>query len=464
MNHSLKHKLFSTTECLSEQTLFDYIDKKLTAKEEHIVEKHLLECDFCSDALEGLQLLKNRTVISSINKKVNAKTIKKTEGKVISFNPRIILSIAATLLLVMGSIFFFNYFLTSEKVMNLAIKQEKKSLSTPSEEISMDDKTGKKKLGNYYLKDVAENKEDSLNADLFSYHPKPEIIGNNEEAEKQKGEKEINTFLNKTDQANFTDSLQDFAIDESSTVEYYKNSINQGRRNDRIETTSPSTTLKFQDKGKDLDGIENAKFEQTPNIDISKAGEIETKEIFSEKPNIKEGGKNINTNSTTISIKEENRVSGRKKQKELAVLDKEETTLLSTNKLDKNNSDATVKISLEESKPNSFSRDSIYLTVDEKPQYPGGDAQLIYYFQQNGFLTEPNKINTFSSLATDIYVHFIINKEGKAIQAKIVKSPDKETEKNLIDLINKMPLWKPGKLKGQTVAVEYTLPLKILAK
>ena len=66
MSDSLKHKIFIRTDCVSEQTMFDYIDKKLSAKESHSVEKHLLHCELCSDALEGLELTKTRTRIAAI--------------------------------------------------------------------------------------------------------------------------------------------------------------------------------------------------------------------------------------------------------------------------------------------------------------------------------------------------------------------------------------------------------------
>jgi|GEM_PF-2944976 len=46
--------------CLTEAQLCGYIDGALTPKEQHQVEKHLLDCAMCSDALEGFMLVKNR--------------------------------------------------------------------------------------------------------------------------------------------------------------------------------------------------------------------------------------------------------------------------------------------------------------------------------------------------------------------------------------------------------------------
>src|ERR1035437_2859758 len=112
MSEELKHKIYSATDCISEQTLFDYIDNKLNAKEQHLVEKHLLDCDLCSDALEGLELLKDRNQITTINQKINARVIfiPKKENKITFFNFKTITSIAAAVALLIGGVFLFNQF------------------------------------------------------------------------------------------------------------------------------------------------------------------------------------------------------------------------------------------------------------------------------------------------------------------------------------------------------------------
>ena len=56
MNHNTdKYKnIFVPSGCISVEQLFNYQNKKLSKKEMHEVEKHLLDCQLCSDALEGL--------------------------------------------------------------------------------------------------------------------------------------------------------------------------------------------------------------------------------------------------------------------------------------------------------------------------------------------------------------------------------------------------------------------------
>ena len=66
MNNDLKHTIYNPTDCLSEKMLFDYIDNKLNQKERHIVEKHLLDCEMCSDACI-YSIYKNRHFIKKMD-------------------------------------------------------------------------------------------------------------------------------------------------------------------------------------------------------------------------------------------------------------------------------------------------------------------------------------------------------------------------------------------------------------
>ena len=125
MSEELKHKIYSATECISEQKMFDYIDNKLNAHEQHKVEKHLLDCELCSDALEGLELLKNRNRITSINNKIieRLSITPKKNSKIIFFNFKTITSIAAAIALLVGGVFLFKQF-APQKMQENEEKQE----------------------------------------------------------------------------------------------------------------------------------------------------------------------------------------------------------------------------------------------------------------------------------------------------------------------------------------------------
>ncbi|MFN0189022.1 MAG: tetratricopeptide repeat protein [Bacteroidia bacterium] len=57
--------------CLSSQEMLDYTQGILSTHEQHLFEKHLLECEFCSDALEGIQLMNNPNSLLTIEEELN---------------------------------------------------------------------------------------------------------------------------------------------------------------------------------------------------------------------------------------------------------------------------------------------------------------------------------------------------------------------------------------------------------
>lgn len=57
MGQSLQHKIFTETGCIHRDKLMGYHHHSLPAAEKHQVETHLLDCELCSDALDGFALV-----------------------------------------------------------------------------------------------------------------------------------------------------------------------------------------------------------------------------------------------------------------------------------------------------------------------------------------------------------------------------------------------------------------------
>jgi anti-sigma factor RsiW len=73
-------------DCIPEEKLLAYIDGRLTPQEANRVEQHLADCEFCSDALEGLKMLdpgRTREIVSELNKKIDQRLQPTESGKVI---------------------------------------------------------------------------------------------------------------------------------------------------------------------------------------------------------------------------------------------------------------------------------------------------------------------------------------------------------------------------------------------
>lgn len=81
MKENLKDILSHLHSEVDQQTLLKYLEGKLTAEEQYELEKNMLNDDFETDALEGLQDFANKAKIASLVEQLNQDLKKKTEKK-----------------------------------------------------------------------------------------------------------------------------------------------------------------------------------------------------------------------------------------------------------------------------------------------------------------------------------------------------------------------------------------------
>ena len=64
-----------------------------------------------------------------------------------------------------------------------------------------------------------------------------------------------------------------------------------------------------------------------------------------------------------------------------------------------------------------------------------------------------------------VMVEFIIDKEGKVTDARVVRGVDPELDAEAVRVISASPKWKPGRVKGNRVRTSLTIPVEFrLAK
>ena len=59
----------------------------------------------------------------------------------------------------------------------------------------------------------------------------------------------------------------------------------------------------------------------------------------------------------------------------------------------------------------------------------------------------------------NVYVRFVISKDGDVKDAQIMRSLDVSFDKEALRVINSMPKWIPGKQDGINVPVYYIIPI-----
>lgn len=97
---------------------------------------------------------------------------------------------------------------------------------------------------------------------------------------------------------------------------------------------------------------------------------------------------------------------------------------------------------------------TIYRSVEQMPQFPGGDAALLKYI--NSHLQTPE---TQEQLHGTVILQFVVETDGSIGEVKVVRSVHPDYDAEAVRLIKSLPKFSPGRQNGQPVAVWYTLPV-----
>lgn len=99
-------------------------------------------------------------------------------------------------------------------------------------------------------------------------------------------------------------------------------------------------------------------------------------------------------------------------------------------------------------------RSGIIDLPDEMPEYPGGMTKLFNDVKAKMNIDD----NSIDSVQGRTFVQFVIDKKGKASDFNILKSANPSLDSTLLDTLNEMPRWQPGKHKGKKAIVRMVLP------
>lgn len=94
--------------------------------------------------------------------------------------------------------------------------------------------------------------------------------------------------------------------------------------------------------------------------------------------------------------------------------------------------------------------DSVYLVVDQMPEFQGGRKGLATFIQQN--LKYPEAVPKDQARGK-VYVKFIVDVTGKVRDISLVRRGNQLFDNEALRIVRMMPSWKPGVHKGQPVNV-----------
>ena len=100
--------------------------------------------------------------------------------------------------------------------------------------------------------------------------------------------------------------------------------------------------------------------------------------------------------------------------------------------------------------------DEVYQVVDQMPEFPGGMEALEAFIKDNIHYPDSAKNNNMQGR---VLVSFVVNKDGSIADPVVIRSADHIFDNEAITVIRSMPNWIPGKLHGETVRVQFTVPV-----
>lgn len=99
-----------------------------------------------------------------------------------------------------------------------------------------------------------------------------------------------------------------------------------------------------------------------------------------------------------------------------------------------------------------------FLVVDELPEFPyGGLSGLMRYLTQHiryPLMAQKNRIQG------RVLCQFIVNADGSIADVEVMEGIHPSLDQEARRVLAAMPRWKPGKLRGKSIPVRFTLPVE----
>lgn len=100
---------------------------------------------------------------------------------------------------------------------------------------------------------------------------------------------------------------------------------------------------------------------------------------------------------------------------------------------------------------------TVYTSVDEIPEFPGGLEKLGAYLSK----MKMPALDTTENIQGRVIIQMIVEKDGSLTHLKAIRGGDGAVSKAYIEYIRRSPRWKPGLIHGKPVRVLYYVPVTV---
>ena len=165
---------------------------------------------------------------------------------------------------------------------------------------------------------------------------------------------------------------------------------------------------------------------------------------------------------TELRIVEDEKVS---KDDEIKTQDelKETETAFGQKDNDKGTEDRNVtrtlrdEVVVEKKEPVKEEKEVVFTSVEQMPQFPGGETALMKYLQSH---MQYPQMAAENNIQGNVVIQFVVKKDGAVGEGKVARSVNKDLDREAVRVVKSLPKFTPGRQNGQPVAVWYTLPVR----
>ena len=106
--------------------------------------------------------------------------------------------------------------------------------------------------------------------------------------------------------------------------------------------------------------------------------------------------------------------------------------------------------------PQKADPDQVFFSVEQMPEFPDGAAALMKYISSH--INYP-PMAAENNIQGKVIVQFVVKKDGSIGEVKVLRSVDKDLDKEAVRVVKILPKFTPGRQNGQAVNVWYTFPV-----
>jgi len=99
----------------------------------------------------------------------------------------------------------------------------------------------------------------------------------------------------------------------------------------------------------------------------------------------------------------------------------------------------------------------VFVVVEDMPQFKGGGINAFRNYVQKNI--EYPTVAAENGIEGTVFIKFVVDKDGGISDVTVMRGVDPALNEEAMRVIRGAPEWEPGQQRGQTVRVQFTIPI-----